>query len=252
MSTSIGSVNDYSYLFSNLNSSASANTSLSAGINFSDYASLKNGSYLKLTKAYYEKEGSQKTFNKDTSVDSEKTLSMIQGDAKNLSAAADTLIATGSKSLFAKKEIVTKGEDGTETKTNDYDKDAIYKGVSDFVKGYNELIESGGESDTKSILRNTLNMTTLTTAHSGMLSQIGISVNDDNTLKLDEASFKKGEISTMKALFQGSGSYAYSVGAYASQIGYNAASEANKSNTYSVEGSFGQNSSSGSLFDQYL
>ena len=252
MSTSIGSVNDYSYLFSNLNSSTSGKTSFSAGINYADYASLKNGSYLKLTKAYYEKEGTKNGLDKEETGDSERTLTTIQGDAKNLSTAADTLIATGSKSLFTKKEIVETGIDGQETKSNEYDMNAIYKGVSDFVKEYNSLVESGGESDTKKILRNTLSMTTLTSAHAGMLSTVGITVNGDNTLKVDEESFRSGDVTTMKSLFQGSGSYAYSVGAYASQVGYYAAAEANKSSTYSIEGSFGQTGSSGSLFDQYL
>ena len=50
MSITIQARTDYSYLFSSLGTSSSSGTNL----NFlSDYASIKNGSYAKLMKAYY-------------------------------------------------------------------------------------------------------------------------------------------------------------------------------------------------------
>ena len=50
---------DYSALFGNL--STSAQTSSTSGFSLLDYASIKNGSYAKLLKAYYAKDSTEKT-----------------------------------------------------------------------------------------------------------------------------------------------------------------------------------------------
>lgn len=238
MATNISSVNDYSYLFSNLTSSNSKTKSSSSLSDFSlsDYASIKNGSFYKLTKAYYAKNG-ENASSTSTSVDSTKTLAKIKSDSSALAKSADALVTTGSKSLFNKKDMTT---------------DTILKGVNSFIDDYNSLIESGAQADTNSILRNTLSMTTLTNAHSNMLSKVGITINSDNTLSIDEESFKSADVTSMKSLFNGSGSYAYSIGAYASQIGYYADTEANKANTYSDSGTYKSTYSSGSLYNSYL
>ncbi|HKM03575.1 MAG TPA: hypothetical protein VJZ04_03085 [Lachnospiraceae bacterium] len=255
MATSISSINDYSYLFSNLNSSnknknANFNSSLSS-FSLSDYASIKNGSYYKLTKAYYAKNNDNSS-STSISADNSKTLATIKSDSASLAKSSDALVTTGSKSLFHKIDITTKKEDGTTSTSKGYDTDAIFKGVNKFVNDYNSLIESGGKSDTKSILRNTLSITNLTNAHSNLLSKVGITMNSDNTLSIDEESFKSSDVTSMKSLFNGSGSYAYSIGSYSTQIGYYAEAEGNKANTYSDSGAYISAQSSGNIYDNYL
>ena len=47
---------DYSFLFSGLNSSRNSSNNLLTSINLSDYNSIKTGTYGKLLKAYYKKD----------------------------------------------------------------------------------------------------------------------------------------------------------------------------------------------------
>ena len=128
-------------LFSSLNSgstktSAMFGTSDLLGISYSDYATIQNGSYTKLMKAYYTKEASGDSSSvsatTSTSKDSSKTLANIESAAEDLKKASETLRTNGDKSLFTKKQTTDK--DGKVS--YEYDTDKIYKAVSDFVDSY--------------------------------------------------------------------------------------------------------------------
>lgn len=245
---------DYSTLFSGF--SSGMGMSSSGGFSLADYASIKNGSYLKLTKAYYSKNSAGKTnegFNStSTGKDTVKSLTDIEQKADQLKDSADALIAKGSKSLFQKKDITTTAEDGTKTTTKDYDRDAIYKGVKSFVEDYNALIKSAGNSSSTNILRQTLSLTSYTNAYSNTLANAGITIGKDNKLTIDEEAFKESDMSTLKTLFNDANSYAYTVSAKASQINFYANSEASKANTYNFNGSFSNNHNSGNLYNSYF
>lgn len=235
---------DYSSLFSSLFSSR--NKTNSSYNNFlADYASIKNGSYGKLMKAYYAKtSSSDKTTSGNaasslagtsTSSDSSETLAKIQSSTDSLKESADALLETGSKSVFKKDDI-----------------DAAYKAVSSFVKNYNSVIETAGNANTPSILQKTLTMVNATKANEKLLGNIGITVGTDNKLSLDEETFKAANKTTMKTLFNQTGSYAYNVSASASFINFKADMEATKANTYSNAGFYNNNYTSGSIFSSYF
>lgn len=138
-------------LFSSLNTSSSGSGIYSL---FSEYSSIKSGSYKKLLSAYYEKTGTtssstSKTDTKSisTSKDDTKTLTSMNNTADTLKDAATALSTSGSKSVFTKKTV--ENEDGT--KTQEYDTDNIYKSVKAFVDGYNNLIDAGSNSSTSSM-----------------------------------------------------------------------------------------------------
>lgn len=242
-------------LFSNLSASNSSSFGTSSyGISLSDYASIKNGTYGKVLKAYYAKQSSESsTKSSSTSSDTTKTLASVEEDADSLKTSADALVANGSKSLFTKSNITTKAEDGTESTKYDYDTDKIYKGVKSFIDDYNSLIESAGDANSTSILRETLNMTKVTDGNSKMLSSVGISLNKDNTLSIDEKTFKAADMNKVKSLFNGTGSYAYNVSARASMIDYYAEREASKNNLYTTNGKYSTiDSGNGSILDSYF
>lgn len=249
---------DTSFLFSSLSSSKSG-TGL-GNLNFlSDYASIKNGSYGKLLKAYYNKmdndsEGSAKTADsskRSTSLasDSAKTLASIDSAADKLKESADALIKTGSDSLFKEKEVTVKNEDGTTTKSKQYDKDAIYKAVSSFVSNYNLLLDSVNKSDSSSILKSASNMTNITGLYTKTLEKAGITVGNDNKLTIDKEGLEAADISTLKSIFNDSRSFAYNISFQASFIDYAASREAAKANTYNQAGSYNNNFSMGNIFN---
>lgn len=242
MAINIQSRTDYSYLFSSLGSS---NGSSNANLNFlSDYASIKNGSYFKLMKAYYNETGKARELVNNsksstaTSKDSTEALASIQKSTDELKESADALLETGNKSLF--KET----DEGVNT-------DALYKAVSNFVDDYNSVISSTEDSNTKSIASRSSNLITATSAYEKQLSNIGITVNDDFTLSINEETFKKAENSAVKSLFSGAGSFGYKTSAQASLINFAADTEASRANTYNYTGTY-NTYNSGNLFNSYF
>ena len=260
ISINVNTKQDYSYLFQNLptyNNSGVGNLSF-----LSDYAAIKNGSYGKLMKAYYavdngsakSNSSTDKTNNRSTSMaaDTSETLAKIQKSADELKGSADALIEKGKDSLFKEKDITTTDANGVKTTTKGYDTDAIYGAVSDFVKDYNSLLDSADDANSTNVLNKTLSLVNMTAANKNLLEDVGITVNEDNSLSVDEKAFKSANMSTVKNLFNGNGSYAYRVSAQASLIDFAADNESNKANTYTMNGTYGNNYSMGSIMDTWF
>ena len=222
---------------------SSLGTSSGTGSILADYYSIKNGSYKKLLTAYYSMDentafGSKAATSTSVSEDSTKTLLSIESSADALKESADTLIKTGSKSVFKKQS------DGT------YDVNGIYDKVKDFVLDYNSVIESTEESNTKNIASTSASMITTVKTNESLLEKIGISVNSDGTLKLSEDAFKKSDMSAVESLFNGNGSFGYQISAKASMIDFYADKEAGKSNTYTSSGLYSYNYSAGDILNK--
>lgn len=245
---------DYSYLFQSM---TGGNV---ASMNFlSDYASIKNGSYGKLMKAYY---GPSHRSSKEVSSlveknqrttaaakDSAKTLSSIESAAEELKKSADALTAKGSKSVFNKVDIETKDENGVTSTTKGYDTNAIYKAVSDFVDDYNSVIKQAGSAESTSIQNRVKSMTGATSANEKLLSKVGITINENKTLSIDEKAFKAADMATVKTLFGGNASYADRISAQATMLDHTANTEATKANTYNYNGIYNNAYTSGGIFD---
>lgn len=240
-------------LFSSLNNgkSSSGTTDL-LGINYSDYATIRSGSYYKLMKAYYSTDASEAVTNAvsdkttATSKDDTKALARIENAADDMKASADALLETGSKSLF-KTERVT---DEMGNVTTQYDTDEIYKAVSQLVSDYNSLIDEASESNTSNISGAAERLVKMTGYNEKMLASVGITVDEDNHLQIDEETFKKADMTTVKGLFNERGGYGYQVSAQTSMINYYAENEASKSNTYTSVGTYTYNYNTGALYSE--
>lgn len=245
---------DYSYLFQSM--TTSRGNSL-GNLNFlSDYASIKNGSYGKLMKAYYAKDAADKAAStgKDTetkkksistAADSAKTLSEIEKAADTMKESADSLLVKGSKSVFRKKNEKA-------TVSEEYDTDAIYKAVSGFVTDYNDLLGKTSAASSKNLQSKADTLAAVTIANAKLLSRVGITVNSDSSLSLDEKAFKKSDMGTVKNLFGTTGAYGYKVSAQASMIDYTAAKESTRSNTYTANGTYSNVYSAGNILNSFF
>ncbi len=283
----------FSSMNRNLSRTSAANMFSGGGLmssfNFSDYASIRNGSYHKLLNSYFSLDdvssdtktssssktnpaSYERTYNywtpdgmvqrtysdkvganssaQSTSTSKDKTskLATIESDAEKLSDAADALLTQGNKSLF--KQVTTTDKDGN--KTTGYNTDAIYKAVSSYVTQYNNLMKSAGESSVVSIKASAASISAYTSKNEKLLSSVGININSDKTLSIDEEKFKAADMSAVKTLFQGSGSYAYQVSSKATQIDNQAQYEASKANTYNSVGAYSYNYSSGNLWNSMI
>lgn len=240
MSISVNNSNDLSYLFSSLNNKNSM-TSTVFGMSdlLSDYASIKNGSMAKLAKSYYTSDKQKDvtgTFN-DTDTDN----STIKKDKTLISEAASLRSSISSlvndDKIFNEK--VTKKDDAG-NETSDYDRSTISKKINSFVKNYNSLVESGSEADDSTILRNVLNMTKATERQKGNLANVGITVNSDNTLSVDEDKLKTADVSALKSLFGKAGSYASTVDGLATNVASKAAQDVYSLGGYNSTGAYKQ------------
>ena len=229
------SSSDVSSLFSSLSTSSD---STSGTTNYlADYASIKNGSYGKVLKAYYAKQSSESSSTDSTSETEQKQLATVKSASSELKDISDKL--TTNKDLF---------DDSSST----FSYDTIYKNIKEFADAYNDVVDAGGDSETSSVLRQTLNMVNNTSKNSSMLSKVGITIDSDNKLSVDEDTLKSADLSDLKSLFQGTGSFAYSVWSKASSIEYYAENAAKNQTSYTSSGELTSSSTSGSILDDYL
>lgn len=241
--------NSISMLFSGIGGKNSGTDIL--GINYSDYATIKNGSYGKLMKSYYgmDSDKSAKASESDTksktssstSKDSAKTLANVEAASESLTETAKELYKRSNNKVFAK-----------DTKGN-YDTNKIYDKVSDFVEDYNSLVTASEKSQVTSIRNSVSTMKNMTLGNSKALNEIGISVNEkDGTLSINGDTMKGADMEKVKKLFMGTGSYAYGVATQSSMVDSYAEREAQKANTYGSKGNYNYNYNSGSIYSDFF
>lgn len=160
-----------------------------------DYASIKNGSYGKMMKSYYSKmkeegaEGSSKS-------DSKKK-------------AADPASASAARKFYE----TASGMNGLNYSADNMDE--LYDKVSAFVKDYNSLIKSASKSESSEVKAQADALNDYTYQNYKLFAKIGITMNSDRTLSIDEDTFRKvnektgaTNVPTMMTLFKGLGSFA--------------------------------------------
>ena len=223
-----------STLFSSLGSSKSTGSGM-FGINLSEYASIRSGSYGKLMRSYFSMDSTKSTSKSDDS-----TKNTIEDLATTTSTSKDT-----AKALYTRSnnKVFTKDSGGS------YDTDKIYKAVKSFADDYNSMLDTAGKSSTNRISQSVSSMKNETSYNEKALKEIGITVDaKTGKLSVDETTFKSADTEKIKNLFNGTGSYAYSVATKAAMTESYAKSEAAKSNTYTKNGTYNYNYNSGNIF----
>ena len=226
-----------SSLFGSLSSNGTSDSLLS------DYASLKNGSYKKLMKAYYKELGSSSTSDSE-SLKKTSSSEQTSADKKSIaikdavSSLAESADALTNSSLYTKKTITTKDENGNEVETLDYDRDAIYDAVSTFVTNYNKATSTAADNGSDRVLRQTINMQSATTTNAKMLAKIGITIGKDKTLSVDKETLNKADVATIQSIFGNGGSYGSTISSKASLIYSSASHQASTKSSYSSNGNY--------------
>ena len=172
---------------------------------------IKSGSYGKLVKSYYSKYDNDGNLKSDTSKKSkiaDSNLSEIRNDSSDLSKATDKLLAKGKNSIW--NQVESTDDEGNVTK--DSDKDKIYSAIKGFADAYNKLVDSGQKSESTGILSQVAAMVTTSAKTAQTLGKAGITIDNKNHLNVDEDFLKnKANMTYVKDLFNGTGSYAYQV-----------------------------------------
>jgi flagellar capping protein FliD len=242
--------NSISSLFSSLNHTSNT----ASGLDFGMLASIRNGSYKKLVTAYYDNQKTNsstgsagKTDQTDTSGAAAKANAVSVRDAAiSLRDAADGL---NSRNLWEKKTTT----DSKGNTTTDYDKDAINKAITSFVTDYNSLVDATGKSTNNNVLKSAATMVGYTKANKDLLSSIGITIGSNNKLTVDESQLKNADLTTVKSVFTGAGSYGRTVSGSASSTYAYAVSQLAQqatAGTYTSDGSYKY--ISGAIYNTYL
>ena len=213
---------------------------VSNSFDFSQYASIKNGTYGKLLKSYYKQQSGDtskteasdsKVKKKTESLEDTTGLSQMKKESDGLKKSVDELA----------QEDLWKKTDGK------MDMDKISSAVKSFVKDYNDVIDQSAKVSSKDIASSVKYMDSMTTTMTKSLSKIGITVGMDGKLSLDEDKLKKTDGMAAKNLFTGSVSYGSQIADRASEI---AKKTVMNSSTYGSNGAASPSISG--MFNQWI
>lgn len=199
----VRSKQDVSYLFSSLGSGAAG----VAGSNWlSDYASLKNGSYSKLMKAYYGTGQDADTKVSSTRSSTKNILKKLEEEKKNPKVSKDVQkansnLTSGLSSVKSSLAVLQNSGTYTDSENGKSAADKVTSAVKNFVSDYNNLVTAAKGSTLTGKTAYVSNMMSSTAANSGKLSEIGVRVNTNGTLEIDEAKLKKADLNKVKDLF---------------------------------------------------
>lgn len=172
---------------------------------FSDWASLKNGSYAKLTKAYYGNQNSTSSATKagagktsyviDKLIEERKnpTLSKQAQEANsNLTAGIGTL--KSSVAALQKKDTYTAEEGKTAS-------DKVVSALKNYVSSYNDVVSAAKKSTLSNKTSLIASAMKSTSANKDKLAEIGITINANGTLQFNEGKAKSADTSKVQDLF---------------------------------------------------
>lgn len=201
---------NYSYLFQSASGGSLGN------LNFiSDYASIKNGSYGKLMKAYYggsqsssssvsgatassgEKSSKSRTSNVLERILEEKKNPKVSKEAQE----ANVKLTTGLSDLKTSLSTLRNDSTYTDTSNGKSAADKVVSAVKAYVSDYNNVVSAAKGSTLTNKTAYVANMMSSTAANADKLSEIGISVNSNGTIELDEGMLKKAGTSKVQELF---------------------------------------------------
>ena len=238
-------MSDYSFLFGGTTGSTE-----STGFSLNDYASIKNGSYGKLMKAYYKEQKSDGKTAEDVKKETQSKgteYSEIASLADKFGKTADKLL---SSDLFELKDVTRTDENGVENTTKEYDRDGIVSALKDFAKSYNDFMKKATNSTNKNVARRAENLVGQMNTYYKQLSAVGVKFADDGTISIDEDKVNKVVVSALKRAFSGQDSMLGQIASKVSQIGTAATSAAKNLSGYTNKGSYAATSTSiGSLIN---
>lgn len=203
ISIDVGKNHDSSYLFQGLSSSGGGTSNL----NFlSDYASIKNGSYGKLMKAYYGTGQSSSAASGSSKRSSKNILEKLEAEKRNPRVSkevqqANSDLTSGLSNMKSSLSALQNSNTYTDTENGQSAANKVVSAVKNFVSDYNSVVTAAKDSTLTSKTAYVSNMMSSTAANSGKLSEIGVKVNTNGTLTIDEAKLKTADLSKVQELF---------------------------------------------------
>ncbi len=201
LSYNVGSTGtDYSSLFSSMGSSS--------GNWLADYATIKNGSYGKLMKAYYAeaKSSSSGTTSTGKKSNSSNVLDKILEEKRNPKVSkeaqkANSELTTGLSYLKNSVSALQSDKTYTDTANGQSATDKVVSAMKSYVANYNDVVNSAKNSTLTNKTAYVANVMNSSAANADKLAEIGITVNSNGTLELNEAKLKEAGVSKVQEMF---------------------------------------------------
>lgn len=191
----------------NQSSSLSSLFSSMGGSNFlTDYASIKNGSYGKLMKSYYSSAKSSSTGSSSSTTSTSNMLEKILEEKRNPKVSKDTKesnekLTTGLSDLKATVSALQSSKTYTDTTNGQSAADKAVSAVKAYVEQYNNVVTAAKGSTLTNKTAHVASMMSSTAANADKLAEIGITVNSNGTLELNEKALKTADTSKVQQMF---------------------------------------------------
>ena len=226
------------FRLSNFNYSSffgSGSSSLSSSIysNLSQLSSIRSGAYSKALKAYYGKNSETDT-SKKTSASRYNNYQYANSELTKVSKESSELVA-------ASKKLSDAGKDNLFSNKEKYDSDAAFKAANEFVTNYNETLDAVSKTANATVRNSANSMTKMAGIMTKSLGSIGITVEKNGKLAINESEFKNADFDKIKSVLGTNGSFAKIIGSSAQRL-ESAAEQQNRQSAYGA-GLYGRNGS---------
>ncbi len=177
---------------------------------YSNWAGIRNGSYGRMMKSYY-----SGLHGSDTAVSGRRTSTSTGKEYVLDKILREKMYPTVSKETQAANDKLTSGISGlagsvsvlqnektyqdTTGKTDAADK--VVSAVKDYVSGYNDVVRASKESTLTNKTTHVAAMMNATRENKDKLAELGITLNENGTLQLNEDKLKTADISKVQELF---------------------------------------------------
>ena len=207
----------------------------------SDYNSIKNGSYGKLMKSYYKGQaGSTNAAGKSNKSNRNNTLDKLIADRKNPTLSKEATAAnaklnsslktltTALSALQSKDTYKNKAANkntAADKNENNANNSLAKRSLKDFVSSYNDAVKSSKKSTMNNISKNVSNMMKAAKENEDKFKELGVNINRDGTLTVNEDKLNSADDERIAELFDGD---------KAMSFGSKAASSLNRAASYTV------------------
>lgn len=171
----------------------------------SDRNAIKNGSYKRLLKSYYST-GQDSSTAAGKKRSSSNVIDKILEEKRNPKVSKDVQeananLTAGLSTMKSSVAVLRNDKTYTNTTNGQSAADKVVSAVKDYVSDYNNVVKAAKGSTLSNKTAYVANMMSSTAANADKLSEIGVRVNANGTLELNEAKLKAADISKVQELF---------------------------------------------------
>ncbi len=188
--------------------SGTSNSSSNLYSLFSERASIKNGTYKRLLKSYFNSVGSdsdgttsaKKNRSSNNIIDKllkEKMYPTVSKETQE----ANSNLTSGLNSLQSSVSALQKSSTYEDTENGSTAADKVVSAMKSYVTNYNNVVTASKSSTLTNKTAYVANMMSATSKNAKELAEIGVTLKQDGTLQLDETKLKGADISKVQKLF---------------------------------------------------